>query len=405
MKNYLSTLLLLLCLLVCLPKSYAQILKRIEKKIQQKVNHRIEKKTDNVIENVLNKVERGIDGTSLDQDSSSTMRSKSSIFDFIPGDHVLFLDAFEQEAKGDFPARWNTNGSGELVTIQHLIGNWLKIPDNSISFPELKTALPENFTIEFDLYYPQGTTRPPITFGFTELANPAKSSIQHKKLFYFHIPSTIKNNIGYSTSLYSGREITQSWPANKMAGRIVHVSIAVQNTRIRLYMDENKIFDLPKAFDSNRLRNNFHFRAAPIIPEAKYGFYVSNLRIAEAGVDARSQLINTGKYSTTGIFFEVGSASIKPQSFGILKEMADILLDQSNLQLKIIGHTDTDGSQELNVELSRKRAAAVKTILEKEYNIDAKRLIIEGKGASEPVTQNHTLEGKASNRRVEFIKQ
>src|SRR5690606_28109302 len=115
-----------------------------------------------------------------------------------------------------------------------------------------------------------------------------KSSIQHKKIFYFHIPPTIKDNVGYSTSLYSGRETTQAWPANKMAGEVVHVSIAVNKSRIRLYMDDRKMFDLPKAFEPASLRNNLHFRAAPLIPKPNDGFYVSNLRIAEAGLDARS---------------------------------------------------------------------------------------------------------------------
>ncbi|WP_169304366.1 OmpA family protein [Pedobacter frigoris] len=415
MKNYIITALMLFCIVAFAQNSHAQILKKLEKKIERKINQRIDRKTDKTIDKGLDKVEEGIDGRPGNQTSTSAQKNKytndnnqadyvSSKFDFIPGEKVLFFDDFIHEAKGDFPVRWNTNGSGEIVTILNLKGNWLKIPDNTISFPELRTVLPENFTVEFDLFYSTGITRPPVTFGFTEVNNPAKTTIQHKKLFYFHIPATIKDNVGYSTSLYSGREITQSWPANKMAGKVIHVSIAVNKNRIRLYMDERKIFDLPKAFDPNILRNNFHFRAAPLIPKPNDGFYVSNLRIAEAGLDARSQLLNNGKYSTTGIYFETGSANIKPQSYGMLKEIADVLDETPNMKVKIVGHTDSDGGMGLNIELSRKRAAAVKTTLEKEFGIMASRLTVDGKGASDPASNNTSPEGKAANRRVEFIK-
>lgn len=394
MKNYLITTLVFLCIAVLAQNSYGQILKKLEKKIEQKINQRIEKKTDKSIENVLDKVD-------IDNNPGVNVTSK---FDFIPGDKVLFFDDFMNEAKGDFPARWNTNSSGEIVTLLNISGKWLKIPDNTISFPELKTVLPGNFTIEFDLFYPKEITRPPVTFGFTEVNNPAKSSIQHKKLFYFHIPATIKDNVGYSTSLYSGRETTQSWPANKKAAKVIHVSIAVNTDRIRLYLDERKIFDLPKAFEPDILRNNFHFRSAPLIPKPNDGFYISNLRIAESGVDAQSQLLNTGKYITTAIYFETGSADLKPQSYGKLKELADLLIKTSQMRVKIIGHTDSDGSAVLNMELSRKRAEAVKSHLENEFGITANRLTFDGKGASEPISNNNSPEGKAANRRVEFIK-
>ena len=414
MKNYIITTLMFLCIAVLAQNSHGQIFKKLEKKIERKINQRIEKKTDKSIEKVLDKVEKSIEGAAKNQTDESSSKDNpnennpgvyvSSKFDFIPGDKVLFFDDFINEAKGDFPARWNTNSSGEIVTIHNINGKWLKIPDNTVSFPELKTVLPDNFTIEFDLFYPKEITRPPVTFGFTEVNNPAKSSIQHKKLFYFHIPATIKDNVGYSTSLYSGREITQSWPANKKAAKVIHVSIAVNTDRIRLYLDERKIFDLPKAFEPDILRNNFHFRSAPLIPKPQDGFYISNLRIAESGLDAQSQLLNNGKYITTGIYFETGSADIKPQSYGTLKELADLLIKTQDMKVKIVGHTDSDGSTDLNMALSRKRAEAVKSHLENEFGITANRLTFDGKGASEPISNNNSPEGKATNRRVEFIK-
>ena len=74
------------------------------------------------------------------------------------------------------------------------------------------------------------------------------------------------------------------------------------------------------------------------------------------------------------------------------------------MNLNIIGHTDADGADELNLTLSEQRAQAVKNILISQFNIDENRLETHGKGESEPVDDNTTSEGKASNRRVEFIK-
>jgi len=72
--------------------------------------------------------------------------------------------------------------------------------------------------------------------------------------------------------------------------------------------------------------------------------------------------------------------------------------------VKIIGHTDSDGGAADNVNLSKRRAEAVKLELVKDFGIDASRLQTDGKGASEPIASNSTTQGKANNRRVEFLK-
>ena len=74
-------------------------------------------------------------------------------------------------------------------------------------------------------------------------------------------------------------------------------------------------------------------------------------------------------------------------------------------KVNIIGHTDSDGSDAANLELSKKRAAAVRTALAEEFGIDASRMQSDGKGESKPVADNKTKEGKSQNRRVEFVKQ
>ena len=100
----------------------------------------------------------------------------------------------------------------------------------------------------------------------------------------------------------------------------------------------------------------------------------------------------------------MNSDKIKPTSYGTLKEIATILTENADVKVKIIGHTDTDGDDAKNLDLSKRRAAAVKTALSKEFNIDESRLDTDGMGETKPVADNNTSEGKAQNRRVEFIK-
>ena len=74
------------------------------------------------------------------------------------------------------------------------------------------------------------------------------------------------------------------------------------------------------------------------------------------------------------------------------------------MKLKIVGHTDSDGSEDANLKLSQQRADAVKKALSSVYGISEDRLVTEGKGETSPVSENTTSDGKAQNRRVEFVK-
>jgi outer membrane protein OmpA-like peptidoglycan-associated protein len=134
-------------------------------------------------------------------------------------------------------------------------------------------------------------------------------------------------------------------------------------------------------------------------------FYISNIKVATGKPDTRHKLIEEGKFSTTGILFDNASAVIKSESAGVLKEIGTTLAENASVKIKIIGHTSSDGDDAANMELSKQRASAVKEYLVKEFSIDAARIETEGKGETKPVGDNKTKEGKAQNRRVEFVKQ
>lgn len=131
---------------------------------------------------------------------------------------------------------------------------------------------------------------------------------------------------------------------------------------------------------------------------------MTNIRYAVAGEDTRNKLITEGRFVTTGIQFDVNSDAIKPESGAVLKEMATTLQENPTVNIKIIGHTDSDGDANANLILSKKRALAVKNALINFYGISAARMETDGKGESQPVQSNNTASGKAQNRRVEFIK-
>jgi outer membrane protein OmpA-like peptidoglycan-associated protein len=115
-------------------------------------------------------------------------------------------------------------------------------------------------------------------------------------------------------------------------------------------------------------------------------------------------LLTDGKFVTNAIVFDVNSANIQASSNETLKTVGEILEDFKDFKIKIIGHTDSDGDDNKNLQLSQKRAQAVKDYLLKNYKVDASRLTFEGKGEKAPAMPNTTTEGKAANRRVEFVK-
>src|SRR5690606_35441396 len=140
------------------------------------------------------------------------------------------------------------------------------------------------------------------------------------------------------------------------------------------------------------------------LKEGQERIFISNVRVADGGEDQRRKLLSEGKISTNGILFDSGSANIKPQSLGIVLQISQVLLQDENIKLNIVGHTDADGNSDANITLSKQRAESVKNALINLYNIPAGRLQTDGKGASVPVADNTTPDGKAQNRRVEFIK-
>lgn len=345
--------------------------------------------------------------TSLEEEPQSEKETG-----FLAGTRNIFTDNFSKDATGDFPARWNSTKSGEVKKLKGFDTNFFKISEGAVVNPQLTKPLPEHFTVAFDLIVPGDVPIRMASFGFgikpfviSNLLSPKEGVV-----FSFH-----SSNKGIADGLKFGtknngntRPGLQSVDFKTPLNKVIKCSIAVNKTRIRLYVDGVKLVDMPTAFNPLFGKSFFFCPSTHGGADSKLNyFYISNLIIAEAGIDHRSQVIKdlmeNGRASTTAIQFATNSDVITANSMELIKQLADALKENSELNLKIIGHTDSDGDEAKNVLLSKKRALAVKAKLVS-MGILNERLNAEGKGEAEPLADNGTIDGKAQNRRVEFIK-
>lgn len=114
-------------------------------------------------------------------------------------------------------------------------------------------------------------------------------------------------------------------------------------------------------------------------------------------------VLETGRIALYGIYFETDKAALKPESAPTLAEMAGFLKAEPELEVVIVGHTDNQGSLDYNLQLSHRRAQAVREALIADHGIDGSRLTAAGAGFLAPVAVNTTEAGRALNRRVEMI--
>jgi outer membrane protein OmpA-like peptidoglycan-associated protein len=210
----------------------------------------------------------------------------------------------------------------------------------------------------------------------------------------------ISTEIRKNSTSQSANEINTELMSDKY--NPVHVAIWRQKERIRVYCNQEKVWDIPKAIAPDAKLNAIFFPIQEA--DATIQYYVGNLRLAVGAPDTRNKMLTQNKWVTHGILFDVNSDKIKPESYGTLKEIATVLKENPDLKVKIIGHTDADGSDAANLDLSKRRAASVKAMLAKEFGIDESHMETDGKGESEPIDKNDNPAGKANNRRVEFIK-
>jgi outer membrane protein OmpA-like peptidoglycan-associated protein len=309
-----------------------------------------------------------------------------SKFDFVPGDKVIFEDNIEFEENGEFPSRWDmASGSVEIANFGGEDVIMLR-GGNPTIIPYLKNSktdyLPEVFTIEFDLYLPDNVV---FNLYFYDRKNQRCPSGMPDLTIW---PKTMELYPAKS-SIPDGGDIRKKW---------AHISIAFTNGKMKAYIDETRLINIP----------HFEYNPSGISINAYHAndnrpYYIKNIRIAEGGVKYYDRVLQDGKIVSNGIRFDVGKATLRPESMGVINKIHKLMLDHPELNFSVHGHTDSDGSEDSNLKLSEERARTVMNTLV-EMGISKDRLNSKGFGESEPVDTNGTPEGKANNRRVEFVK-
>lgn len=423
-----------LILALCFAGSaHAQFFKKLKKRVEQaaeetvyrKSEEKAAEKTERAMDSILEakrkkkkKLKKGKTDGSGDQNTSDGVEDETEgyegdtasgtnlavfrKFDFVPGEDIILYDDFSADGTGDFPSNWDSNGGGEIVEVD---GNkWLRLQSGATVLPIWDGPLPKEFTAEFDVLLPgyPAYDGGPVSrlWVWIDESNGYDFDNQNRADVALTFWTALENSVYINNRVNREHLIRNSlkYKYHEEFYDKAHISVAVNNRRFRMWINALKVVDVPRLVP-DAVMANFKMK----MKDYKEDFLISNFKLASGGLDLRAQLMNEGKFSTTGILFDSGSATIKAESYGVLKSIATVLLDGS-LSVFILGHTDADGNEDTNLSLSEQRAEAVKNILISEFGVDPSRLLSEGRGESEPVADNSTPEGKAKNRRVEFIK-
>jgi len=376
-------------------------LKKIEKKSVEKIEDGIgslfnknKKNTEEEKEVQTKETVPEVDGSvqkpaNTSTDTPSVSKEKPTLswakYDFVPGDKIIFEDNLVGEENGEFPSRWDLYDG---TTENAVFGG-----ENVIMFrggrpsiiPYLKNSdtdyLPDVFTIEFDLYLPSN--------DFTVYFFDQKNQLTPTSHDYLNISGEQMSMNPASSQLPNNGTIRKRW---------AHIAIAFTSGKMKAYIDETRLINIP--------RLDFEPIGITLLASSANDnnlFYMKNFRIAEGGVKYYDRFLQDGKIVSNGIRFDIGKATLRPESMGVLNGIYSLLSEHPEVKFSIEGHTDSDGETDSNLILSEERA---KTVMDQlvSMGIDADRVTSRGFGESKPVDTNGTPEGKAANRRVEFVK-
>ncbi len=398
-------------------QTQAQFLKKLKQKAEQAINKTISSPTENKQADSTGNAAVPAASTASDKPAeANTFGGSSNLkvyskFDFVPGKKIVYFDNFAQDNIGETPNAWLTSSMAELVTLDGLEGNWLKMnARGSVQLTRNKVqSWGNNFTVEFDLLLVDNGQSHDYWMMLLNTGSNIVTDEKNLNLNGAHCISfwnkTGNGGTACRTGLYrdentssSGTKLSEVFSDNLPYSNTipVHISMCVQGKRFRMWWNTRKLYDM-NAVDEAHLPNQLAF-AFHVNDQTDY--FLSNIRIAKEVPDTRAEFAQ-GKIISNLLFY-TGTANLKPESMGALLEVSKVIKD-ATYPVKIIGHTDSDGDDASNLKLSQQRAETVKNILMKEYGIDESNLNTEGRGETQPVAANNSSEGKAQNRRVEFI--
>jgi OOP family OmpA-OmpF porin len=326
-------------------------------------------------------------------DNPVSMRSYAN-YDFVPGNKIIFEDDFHADQDGEFAEHWDLLGGqavlnkvGDALAMKITDGNYGKVAP----LMKQKAYLPKEFTLEYDYYQTPGAYGLVFWFDNVEGGEVIKCEASRGgSLATFQVNG-------------EGRELAGTMPeelaSDNFNNKWHHVAFILKGRSLKLYIDQFRVLTVPQntAVPARVTFGGIASQDEPLI--------FKNVRIAEGGgANLIGQKFGEGKYISHGINFDYGKAIIKPESMGEINAIHKFLSENNNSRFEVGGYTDSDGSDASNLTLSQKRAEAVKTQLVN-IGIDCGRLTAKGYGETKPIADNTTFDGKAQNRRVEFVKQ
>ena len=307
---------------------------------------------------------------------------------FVPGAKTIFYDDFSDMNAGDPPPHFKVRGAAPELQAAGDVRQ-LKVTANNTLTANL-TALPKNFTYEAEIVF-DTKMREMTTLVL---------SAGDKQILHFLTQATEKT-CDMVVSLRAPYQELGRIRVNANWSQPAKIALWVQDGRLRAFLNGEKLLD-------------FNQVEMPPINRAELvqGFNGANqymafrtVRFAESTPDFSQVIMSSGRYVTQGILFDTGSDRLKPESGPVIQMIAKGLESNPGLKLLIEGHTDSVGNATANLDLSKRRAEAVKAVLVAQFKVDAGRLTTNGLGATKPIEPNETPQGRAQNRRVEFVKQ
>jgi OmpA-OmpF porin, OOP family len=308
-------------------------------------------------------------------------------YDFTPGDSILFADDFTATQDGEFPEQWElVKGQGVVNKAQGYSallltdGNYVQVS------PRIKNKnyLGPQYTIEYDTFFASGS---------------------YALMVFLHHDDTdayIQTGEAEASFHSDSTDLAGSLPAaireDNYVGHWHHIAIAVKGQQAKVYVDQFRVLTVPdmKFTGDSLMFGGIGSQEAPIV--------FRNVRVASGGgMNLLGKKFTDAKIVTHGINFDVDKATLRPESMGTINQIKQVLNDNPDLKFEIDGHTDSSGNAAHNLTLSQQRADAVKAELVT-LGISASRLTTKGYGDTKPISDNSTPEGKANNRRVEFVK-
>jgi OmpA-OmpF porin, OOP family len=308
--------------------------------------------------------------------------------EFLPGEKTLFFDDFTDMAPGDAPAHFKVRGASPELKEGGGIRQLTATASGSL-FPNL-TTLPKNFTYEAEVAFEN------VRNARTALA--LYGNQKEELIWWFNADAkTVQTHVAIKshTEFLGRKTIPMDW------SKPAKIALWVQNGRVRVYVNGERQIDANQV----ELPPIVKVEIISSIGGAGQAVGYRSVRFAESMPDFSQVIAASGRYVSHGILFDTNSDRLKPESAAVIQSIARGLDANPQLKLRIEGHTDSVGDDARNLDLSKRRAEAVKNVLVAQFNVDAARLATGGLGETKPIDSNDTPQGRSQNRRVEFVRQ